>query len=189
MLSRYETLILVAGGIGISPCVALLRDLQGDVSHEILTSLNNAEALKHPMSIISGAGSNLWITACFLSSLLGYIIVFLTFSRYTSEGTSQWATGLVNVISMVSGVVIFGGFAASVWNVMGGSLHQTTEDTANYTHLLSTSENDGALYTSGQLVHPSNTHYGHRPNLKGMLVISIVSVVAIVGSLELVFDM
>lgn len=226
---QYETLILVAGGIGISPFLALLRDLlqrcqrgqpnlplnvhliwavrkaeelqlldlipasticpnyksklnlqvhafvtreaspldpEGDDSHEILTSLNNDEALKHPMSIISGAGSNLWITACFLSSLLGYIIVFLAFSRYTSEGTSQWATGLVNVISMVLGVVIFGGFAALVWNVMGGSLPQTTEDSAANTHLLSTSENDGALYTSSQLLHPSYTHFGHRPNLK-----------------------
>jgi len=148
----------------------------------ILASLNNAEALKYPMSMVSGAGSNLWITACFLASLLGYIIVYLVINHIIvqpfeqvgdgnpSEGISLWVKGLFNVISMVLGVVAFGGFVASLWNFLG-RLHQPTSGVAEEnTHLLSTSDNDGTVdanESADRLVHPSNTYFGHRPNLRG----------------------
>lgn len=151
----------------------------------ILASLNNAEALKRPMSIISGAGNNLWITACFLASLLGYIIVYLVINHFMvqpfeqvsaqdgspSEGTSLWVKGLFNVISMVLGVLIFGGFVAALWNLLGSRVHQATSEIAEEnTHLLSTSGYDGTVYaneSADRLVHPSNTHFGFRPNLRG----------------------
>lgn len=260
LLCRYETLVLVAGGIGISPFVALLRDLlqryqrghpnlpstvhliwavqkseelqllglipassicpdyklkfnlqiHAFVTREnsatslerdsetpylhqpddfkrprILASLNNAEASKHPILIVSSAGSNVWITVCFLASLLGYIIVYLLINYFivqpfeqgsagdgnSSEALPRWVTGLFNVISMVLGVVIFGGFVVSFWTFWGRRLHQGTSKSVDENiHLLATSDSDGASYadeSADRLVHPSNTYFGHRPNLRG----------------------
>ena len=150
----------------------------------ILPSLNNAEASKHPMSVVAGAGSNMWLTACFLASLLGYIIVYLLINYFivqpfeqgsaedekSSEGLPRWVKGLFNVISMILGVVIFGGSVVSLWNFLG-RLHQGASGVAEESiHLLSTSDGDETAYAdecSDRLVHPSNTYFGHRPNLGG----------------------
>ncbi|KAG0572057.1 hypothetical protein KC19_VG064700 [Ceratodon purpureus] len=257
---QYEMLVLVAGGIGISPFVALLRDLlqryqrgqpnlpstvyliwavqkseelqllglipasticpdyklkfnlevhafvtretspfsleRGSETSDlhqhdrfkmprILASLIDAEASKHPMSIVAGAGNNMWITACFLASLLGYIIVYLLINLFivqpfeqgsVKDGNSsgsipRWITGLFSVISMILGVVICGGSVVSLWNFLG-RLHQNTSGAVEENvHLLSTSDNDGTAFTdecADRLLDPSNTYFGHRPNLRGM---------------------
>lgn len=254
--SRYETLVLVAGGIGISPFVALVRDLLHrhqraqlnlpqnlhliwavQKSHELqlLDSIpasaicpdyksklnlqvhafvtreaspleqdpeaqpdddfkrprilaskkNNTNASAQPMSVVSGAGSNLWISACFLASLLGYIIVYLLINHFlvqpfepaatadgNSEGVSLWVKGLFSVVSMVLGVVIFGGFVVSMWSFLGRLDRRVSVGDEENAHLLSSSESDGTGCGSesgaDRLLHPSNTHFGHRPNLRGM---------------------
>lgn len=172
--------------------VSLERDSETSDLHQhdefnrprILAGLSNAEASKHPMSIVAGAGSNMWITACFLASLLGYIIVYLLINYFvvqpfeqgsakdgnSSEAVPRWVTGLFNVISMISGVVIFGGSVVSLWNFLG-SLHRGTSGAVEENvRLLSTSDSDGtacADESADRLVHPSNTYFGHRPNLRG----------------------
>jgi ferric-chelate reductase len=150
----------------------------------ILASLNTAEASKHPMSIVAGAGSNMWITACFLASLLGYIIIYLLIKYFivlpfenksaedksSSDAVPRWVTGLFNVISMMLGVVVFGGSVVSLWNFFG-RLHQGTSGAVEESvHLLSASDSDETAYAdecADRLVHPSNTYFGHRPNLRG----------------------
>lgn len=148
----------------------------------ILSSLNNAEASKHPMSMVAGAGSNMWITACFLASLLGYIIVYLLINYFVvqrsfSESVPRWFTGLFNVISMVLGVVVFGGTVVSLWSFLGRLQQDSSGAVEENVHLLS---NDGtttyADECTDRLVHPSNTYFGHRPNLRGMRDFSLLFV-------------
>lgn len=255
---QYETLVLVAGGIGISPFVAVLRDLlqryqrqqsnlpsnvhliwavqkseelqlldlipasaicpdyrlkfnlqihafvtresspisleckpEAPASHlvdqfkksRILASVSNAEAFNKPMSMVAGTGSNLWITSCFLASLLGYIVVYFSIYYFVvqpfeqesagdgkpREGLPRWVKGLFNVISLILGVAIFGGFVASLWNYLG-RLHQGLSEIGDEnSRLLSISNTEDTVYANESadcLVHPSNTHFGQRPNLR-----------------------
>ena len=257
VLCSYETLILVAGGIGVSPFVAILRDLlhryqrdqpnvPSDVTliwavqkseelqlldlvsasticpdynqkfnlhvhafvtreteprtieqapetpdsrlpdhfkkSRILSSLTNVEASKRPMSILAGTGSNFWISAGLLASLLGYLFAMMLVARYIVEpnekkglgehpdfgsGVPLWIKGFFNFMSMVIGVVVFGGAVIALWSFMGRRGSSPVDDEAQ---MLLDSDDDGttlANESGDRLVHPSNTQFGRRPNLRG----------------------
>lgn len=257
VLRSYETLILVAGGIGVSPFVAILRDLlhryqrdqpnlpsdvtliwavqkseelqlldlvsasticpdynqkfnlhvhsfvtreteprtleQAPVTPDsnlqdhfkksrILSSLTNVEASKRPLSILVGTGSNFWISAGLLASLLGYIFASILVSRYVVEpheksgieapgfgsGVPLWAKGFFNFMNMVLGVVVFGGAVIALWSFLGSRGGSAVDDEGS--RMLLDSDDDGttlANESGDRLVHPSNTQFGHRPNLRG----------------------
>jgi ferric-chelate reductase len=257
VLCSYETLILVAGGIGVSPFVAILRDLlhryqrdqpnlPSDVTliwavqkseelqlldlvsastvcpdynqkfnlhihafvtreteprtleqnpetpdsnlqdhfqkSRILSSLTNVEASKRPLSILVGTGSNLWISAGLLASLLGYILASILVSRYVVEphekkgleapefgsGVPLWVKGLFNFMNMILGVVLFGGAVIALWSFFGSKRSPAGDD--DESQLLLDSDDDGTTLANengDRLVHPSNTQFGHRPNLRG----------------------
>ncbi|KAG0558552.1 hypothetical protein KC19_10G036900 [Ceratodon purpureus] len=253
---HYETLILVAGGIGVSPFVAILRDLlhryqrgqpnlPSDVTliwavqkseelqlldlvsasticpdynqklnlhvhafvtretqprtleqapetsdsnmpdhfkkSRILSSLTNVEASKQPLSILVGTGSNFWISAGLLASLLGYICASILVARYVVEphekrgvgapefgtGIPLWAKGFFNFMNMVLGVVVFGGAVFALWSYFGNRGSSAVDDEGS--RMLLDSDDDGttlANESGDRLVHPSNTQFGHRPNLR-----------------------
>lgn len=262
VLYSYEALVLVAGGIGVSPFVAIIRDLlqrykrdqhnlpshvtliwavqkseelqlldlisassicpdykekfqlhiHAFVTREtkpislernpetpdsqlknhfkktrILYSLSNVEAFKNPMSILVGTGSNLWISACFLASLVGYFAVTLLIGHFVvkpnekkgfeeeefSTGLPLWVKGLFNIISMFVGVVGFGGVVIALWSWLSS---RSTNSEDESTHLLLDSDDDAMLAneSADRLVHPSNTQFGHRPNLRGKLLNSSI---------------
>lgn len=244
---HYETLILVAGGIGVSPFVAILRDLlhryqrdqanlprdvtliwavqhseelhlldlvsasaicprykqlfnlevQAYVTREseppleappnarILSSLTSVEAHKRPMSILVGTGSNFWMSASLLASLLGYLLMTVLVSFYVVEpkerkdltlddgpnfgfGLPLWFKGLLNFLNMILAVVIFGGAVMALWSYFGTKTAIVDDGAAQP---LLDSDDDGtslANESGDRLVHPSNTHFGHRPNLKDL---------------------
>lgn len=247
MLCSYETLILVAGGIGVSPFVAILRDLlhryrrdqanlPSDVTliwavqkseelqlldlvsasaicpdysqkfnlhvhayvtretepktleqnpdhfqkPRILSSLTNVEASKRPMSVLVGTGSNFWVGASLLASLLGYVLISILVSSYVVEpkekkgldapefgsGMPLWIKGLFNFMNMVLAVVAFGGAVIALWSFFGRAAVSDDE----VTQTLLDSDDDGTTLANeggDRLVHPSNTQFGHRPNLRG----------------------
>lgn len=255
---HYDALILVAGGIGVSPFVAILRDLlhryqreqsnlPSDVTliwavqkseelqlldlvpaskicpdynqkfnlhvhafvtreegpatlensetsdpqqkyrfkeSQILSSLTSVEASKSPMSILVSTGSNFWISASLLASLLGYLLATVLVDLYVlrpnqkkgleapgseiGTGVPLWIRGLLNFVNMILGVVVFGGAVISLWNYFGGRRSSPVEDDDG-SHLLSDSDdNSSTLADEGgdRLVHPDNTTFGHRPNLR-----------------------
>lgn len=148
----------------------------------ILSSLTNVEASKRPLSILVGTGSNFWISAGLLASLHGYILATILVSRYIVEpnekkgveasefgsGVPLWAKGFFNFMSMVLGEVVFGGAVIALWSFLGSRGSSADDDEGS--RLLSDSDDDGttlANESGDRLVHPSNTQFGHRPNLRG----------------------
>lgn len=150
----------------------------------ILSSLTSVEASKRPMSILVGTGSNFWISASLLASLFGYLLMTVLVSFYVVEpkekkdltlddapnfgsGLPLWFKGLLNFLNMVSAVVIFGGAVMALWSYFGKTANIVDEGAAQP---LLDSDDDGtslANESGDRLVHPLNTHFGHRPNLKG----------------------
>lgn len=151
----------------------------------ILSSLYSVEGSKRPMSILVGTGSNLWISCSLLASLFGYIVVTILIHQFIVEpnkkkkideaefstGLPLWIQGLLNVASMILGVVIFGGSVVALWSIWSrfSSPSSKGDDELSSQQLLDSDDDSTTLANESgdHLVHPSNTHFGHRPNLKG----------------------
>lgn len=161
----------------------------------ILSSLTNLEASKRPLSILVGTGSNFWVSASLFASLFGYVLTSIFVSLYVEpnekkgltlqSGLSQslkqldeapefgsgvplWAKGLFNFISMVLGVVVFGGAVIALWSFFGSKGRAAADDEGAQTLLDPDDDGTKLANESGdRLVHPSNTQFGHRPYLRG----------------------
>lgn len=157
--------------------------LEAPPNARILSSLTSVEAHKRPMSILVGTGSNFWISASLLASLLGYLLMTVLVSFYVVEpkerkdltlddgpnfgsGLPLWFMGLLNFLNMILAVVIFGGAVMALWSYFGTKT--AIVDDGAVQPLLDSDDDATSLAESGdRLVHPSNTHFGRRPNLKG----------------------
>lgn len=249
---RYETLLMVAGGIGVSPFVAIIRDLlqryQRQQNHlptdvtliwavkkseelqlldlvspssicpqydlkfnlkvhtfvtqeaepvplesgpqttdrqrcdmfkksRILSSLYDFEASKRPMSILVGTSSNLWVGMGLLASMLGYwflenlvVYSYEGFYHHSYNTLPLWARGLFDIMSIILGVVCFGGSVIALWSIWYQFSKQKTEGDSKSTQPLLDADEDITTVANecgDQLIHPSNTQFGHRPDLKG----------------------
>jgi hypothetical protein len=249
---RYETLLMVAGGIGVSPFVAIIRDLlqryqrqqnhlptdvtliwavkkseelqlldlvspssicpqydlkfnlkvhtfvtqeaepvplesgppttdrqQSDMfkKSRILSSLYDFEASKRPMSILVGTSSNLWVGMGLIASMLGYwflenlvVYSYEGFYHHSYNTLPLWARGLFDIMSIILGVVCFGGSVIALWSIWYQFSKQKTEGDSKSTQPLLDADEDITTVANecgDQLVHPSNTQFGHRPDLKG----------------------
>ncbi|KAH9556525.1 hypothetical protein CY35_07G033500 [Sphagnum magellanicum] len=248
---QYETLLMVAGGIGVSPFVAIIRDLlqryqrrqnhlptdvtliwavkkseelqlldlvspssicpqydlkfnlkvhtfvtqeaepvplesgpqttdrqQSDMfkKSRILSSLYDFEASKRPMSILVGTSSNLWVGMGLIASMLGYLFLenlvvysYEGFYHHSYNTLPLWARGLFDIMSIILGVVCFGGSVIALWSIWYQFSKQKTEGDSKSTQPLLDADEDITTVANecgNQLVHPSNTQFGHRPDLK-----------------------
>ncbi|XP_073014051.1 ferric reduction oxidase 7, chloroplastic [Typha latifolia] len=177
----YENLILVAGGIGVSPFLAILSDIlhrisegkpclpknilvvwavkkskelsllsavdfqtswhsfsdklhldiQSYVTQESEPSLEEGKvdgSMKSPsifitngssMSCLVGTGNNIWAGIYVVVSTLGFIILFGMVEVYYIQHFNiyaWWYRGLLFILCMVAGVVVFGGIVVFLWH-------------------------------------------------------------------------
>ncbi|KAK7331216.1 hypothetical protein VNO77_25434 [Canavalia gladiata] len=178
----YENLILVAGGIGLSPFLAILSDIlhrvregkpcqprnilvvwavkKSDelpllstidmeticpsfsdkvnidihiyVTRELYPPVEEGYIYKpikssfcpmasdSGMSVLVGTGHNFWSGLYVISSTIGFVIfMFLLYNYHINPSGIKiwWYKGLLFVICMVAGVVIFGGFVVGLWHI------------------------------------------------------------------------
>eukprot|EP00252_Welwitschia_mirabilis_P001020 TRINITY_DN10_c0_g1_i2.p1 TRINITY_DN10_c0_g1~~TRINITY_DN10_c0_g1_i2.p1 ORF type:complete len:679 (-),score=78.75 TRINITY_DN10_c0_g1_i2:333-2369(-) len=231
----YKTLILVAGGIGISPFIAILRDLlhrtqQGELglpktillvwavkkSKELsildlvdetsicpnysekmdlivqvyvtqetepdlenhinankIHCFSNGNLTKRQMSYLVGTGNIIWACIYLVSSVIGFLISMalvktFIFSHYSM--VPWWLKGLYLFLSMVVGIIIFGGASLLLWNMWECRLlkndqksedgSQAGDDSLSYYQEKPISED------SKKLIGLDNIKYGCRPNFK-----------------------
>lgn len=239
---KYDSLIMVAGGSGISPFISVLAEMVSqdassgaDVDATLVWAVRKASELQvleaalpaqfseqlsssaislqvqafvtreqaadaemgaHDDDIASipvvkeqpGSGSSLsWEAAkdsnwghaaVVLASAVGYLAVWALLSKYhlepidhhTNKVYPSWADALLSVVSMMLGIVIFGGATALVLNfysqpgLQSGSSTMPVSDSPPRELV-----KKGTATTRGaQLLNSRNVRYGCRPNLQGM---------------------
>lgn len=135
----------------------------------ILSSLYNLEASKKPVSNLVGTGSVFWVGLSLIASFIGYIIVrsFLDHCYY-SHGRVSWSLqGFFSVVSLVLGIVVFGGTVIALWKRSDNQIKVVDSES---TQRLIDVDDDSTILANecgDHLVFPSDTHIGQRPNLKG----------------------
>ncbi|CAN6463163.1 unnamed protein product [Victoria cruziana] len=225
---QYENLILVAGGIGISPFIAIMRDIlhrvkerksclpkdilivwsvkksvelsllskidatsisasfpkvlnvevQTYVTQEIEKLLEEGNPSRNKtvahfprisgnsMSALVGTGNVIWSGLYMFSSIVGFIVLMtLVELLYVKPYNipTWWLQGLLSIICMLAGVMLFGGTVILLWNrwercPLGLDQQKDSE-------LQNPTKYDEETLES--LVSLGSTHYGQRPNFKG----------------------
>ncbi|KAL2939583.1 Ferric reduction oxidase 6 [Bienertia sinuspersici] len=230
----YKNLVLVAGGIGISPFLAVLSDVMHRLkegkpcmpknilivwaiknSDELpLLSMVNLESIdpifydalnldiqifvtresepkveegkafgpmntcKYPtskrsaISALVGTGDNVWSGMYVVASSIGFLIFMALLDKFyiNPNGIAiWWYKGLLVVVCMLAGVVIFGGLTVALWHLWerrklasesnendnkksNGAIHDVAVEQKNSNH--------------EYLVSSSTLRYGCRPNFK-----------------------
>ncbi|KAG7031332.1 Ferric reduction oxidase 7, chloroplastic, partial [Cucurbita argyrosperma subsp. argyrosperma] len=132
----YENLILVAGGIGISPFLAILSDIlhrirdgkpclpkkilvvwaiKNSSELPLLSTLNGCN-----MSVLVGTGDNVWSGLYVISSTVGLVILVSLMDFYYINPFNikkWWYKGLLFFLCMVASVVLFGGLVVCLWSL------------------------------------------------------------------------
>ncbi|XP_074294390.1 ferric reduction oxidase 7, chloroplastic-like [Silene latifolia] len=232
----YKHLVLVAGGIGISPFLAILSDIMHRLkegkpciprnilivwaikkSDELpLLTMINAESMdpvlydclnldiqiyvtrqsepeleegktfgtmnscNYPISKRSeisglvGTGDNIWAGIYIIVSTIGFIIFQGLFDVYHINPNGikvWWYKGLVLVVCMVAGVVVFGGLTVALWHLWERRMSASqSENHAHETKKTNTALHDVAVEqkTSDDdfIVNASTVRYGCRPDFK-----------------------
>jgi len=140
----------------------------------ILSSLYNLEASKKPVSNLVGTGSVFWVGLSLIASFIGYIIVrsFLDHCYY-SHGRVSWSLqGFFSVVSLVLGIVVFGGTVIALWKRSDDQIKVVDSES---TQRLIDVDDDSTILANecgDHLVFPSDTHIGQRPNLKELFEMS-----------------
>ncbi|KAJ8647365.1 hypothetical protein MRB53_000388 [Persea americana] len=225
----YENLILVAGGIGISPFLAILSDILHRVrdkkpclpknifvvwavkkSKELsLLSVVNVDSIcpsfsdtlnleihtyvtqeSEPpleegmvyksvgcssfplsngssMSSLVGTGNNIWSGAYVFLSTLGFVILLGLLEEFYIRRyniSSWWFQGLLFVICMIAGIVIFGGLVIVLWSRWERSVSSNENVVEDDSKSNSTPFNESSM----SLASSSTIKYGCRPNFQAI---------------------
>ncbi|KAL9229359.1 hypothetical protein vseg_004835 [Gypsophila vaccaria] len=232
----YKHLVLVAGGIGISPFLAVLSDIMHRlkdgkpcISRNILIiwaiktsdelpllSMINAESIdpilyeclnldiqiyvtrqsepkleegktfgtmnscnypiskRSDISVLVGTGDTIWAGIYIIVSTLGFIVLQALLDAYYINPNgikTWWYKGLLLVVCMVAGVVVFGGLTVALWHLW----ERKMTDSQSQSHVCETKKTNTALHdvaveqknlSDEFLVNTSSIRYGCRPDFK-----------------------
>ncbi|KAF6175453.1 hypothetical protein GIB67_035875 [Kingdonia uniflora] len=188
----YENLILVAGGIGISPFLAILRDIlhRINMSKSCLPknayvtreseppleqgkfhkSINNSYFplnSKSSMSGLVGTGDNMWSGVYVILSTIGFIIFLGLMDLFyiTPFGISTWwFKALLFIVCMALGVLIFGGLVVLSWHLSERRISSDEKPSENNEESETVQYSDNPYQAS--LATSTTTRYGCRPDFR-----------------------
>ncbi|KAG0483081.1 hypothetical protein HPP92_011165 [Vanilla planifolia] len=186
----YENLILVAGGIGISPFFAILSDilhltgegrpcipkniLEDGVSHEKVVLPPPLISTSNPMSCLVGTGHIAWAGAYVLASTTGFILFYALLELYyltPFQVVTWWYRGLLFTICMVSSVVILGGMVIFFWDKWEKRrqkyerlMENKDERKSTVNKTISTTPD----FSKEDLSSVQTVHYGSRPDFRAI---------------------
>ncbi|KAK1383821.1 hypothetical protein POM88_021556 [Heracleum sosnowskyi] len=176
----YSNLILVAGGIGISPYLAILNDIlhrisekppleEGKIHNTVNTSLFHGTR-KCGISVLAGTGNMTWSGIYVVVLTVGLFISVALLDIYYINPfgiTYWWYKGLVFLACTVASVLIFGGLVISLWHLWEKDV--PGEESEDEKAEIMQQHNEPQMDKDPNQKHVSSTfHYGQRPDFKGM---------------------
>lgn len=124
------------------------------------------------MSGLVGTGNNFWSGLYVISSTLGFVILLALLNIYYINPVGLviwWYKGLLLVVCMVAGVVIFGGIVVGFWHMW--EKQSSLKDKSNNIKVDKIEQNgsvdhkDLSQYNIAKL---TTIQYGSRPDFKGI---------------------
>lgn len=118
------------------------------------------------MSSLVGTGNNIWSGAYVFLSTLGFVILLGMLEEFYIRRyniSSWWFQGLLFVICMVAGIVIFGGLVIVLWS----RWERSVSSNENFVEDDSKSNSTPCNESSMSLTSSSTIKYGCRPNFQG----------------------
>ncbi|KAI7753625.1 hypothetical protein M8C21_025489 [Ambrosia artemisiifolia] len=225
----YENLILVAGGIGISPFVAILSDIlhrirdskpcmprnilivwaiknsdelpllhsldmnslcpyfynilnleiqtyvtreseppleEGNIPKYVSTSVYPAPTCGG-MSSLVGTGNILWAGSYMVLSTIGFVVLYallIIFYINPYNITTWWYKGILFMVCMAAGIILFGGFVIGLWHLWDAKNGKNIDDENRVNGL--NHDDSNPIKNPSQDDFVNNIKYGQRPNFK-----------------------
>lgn len=132
------------------------------------------------MSVLVGTGDNIWSGLYVISSTLGFIILVALLNIFYVNRFSidtWWYKGLLFVVCMVAGALLFGGSVIGLWHLWG---RQNSERDEYKDDGIEVDRSQNVETVAPKDIEPANPNsstvfvYGSRPDFEGIFPLSVL---------------